>query len=103
MAGPRGQAPLYLSTDDNSGHLSRLADNIEALQLGMATELLEGAVEAPGDKDAEPEEPRHLATALTEALHGVLRVATSRGHRLLPPVPPHEGDEGPRLPAAAFG
>ncbi|MEV5678854.1 hypothetical protein [Streptomyces sp. NPDC052179] len=100
--GPEGN-PCYLSTDDNSGHLSRLADTIEAVQLGMATELLEGAAEALGDEDAEPEELRRLATALSEALHEVLRVATSRGHRLLTPVPPHEGDEGPRLPAAAFG
>ncbi|MFJ6432141.1 hypothetical protein [Streptomyces sp. NPDC091416] len=99
---PNGK-PCYLSADSEGSHLSRLADNIEAVQLGMATELLEEAAEALGDKDAEPEELRHLATTLTEALHEVLRVATSRGHRLLTPVPPHEGDERLRLPAAAFG
>lgn len=80
--------PCYLSTDDNSGHLSRLADNIEAEQLGMATDLLERTSETLGDEDAEPDELRYLATALTEALHEVLRVATSRGHRLPTPVPP---------------
>ncbi|WP_406014879.1 hypothetical protein OG520_26555 [Streptomyces sp. NBC_00984] len=100
---PEGK-PCFLSTDDNSGHLSRLADNIEAVQLGMTAELLEHASEVLGDEEAEPEELRHLATDLTEALHNVLRVATSRGQRLPIPTPAHEGgNEGPRLPAAAFG
>ncbi|RPK51179.1 hypothetical protein EES39_04695 [Streptomyces sp. ADI92-24] len=102
--GPEGK-PCFLSTDDNNGHLSRLADNIEATQLGMATELLEGAAEVLGHEDAEPDELRYLATALAEALHEVLRVATSRGHRL--PIPDLTarggGNEGPRLQAAAFG
>ncbi|MFD0340396.1 hypothetical protein ACFVH0_17230 [Streptomyces sp. NPDC127117] len=100
--GPEGK-PCYLSTDDNSGHLSRLADNVEAVQLGMATDLLERASETLGDEDAEPQELRHLATALAEALHEVLRVATSRGRRLPTPVPSRKGDEDPHLPAAAFG
>ncbi|WP_250304193.1 hypothetical protein [Streptomyces sp. A 4/2] len=99
---PEGK-PCYLSTDDNSGHLSRVADNIEAAQLGTATDLLERATETLGDKDAEPQELRHLATALAEALHEVLRVATSRGHRLSTPIPSRQGGEGPHLPAAAFG
>lgn len=38
--GPEGK-PCYLSTDDSDGHLSRLADHTEAVQLGMAEELLE--------------------------------------------------------------
>lgn len=36
--GPEGK-PCFLSTDDNSGHLSRLADSAEAVQLGVAAEL----------------------------------------------------------------
>ncbi|MFB6705766.1 hypothetical protein ACFCW6_13745 [Streptomyces sp. NPDC056333] len=100
--GPEGK-PCFLSTDDNSGHLSRLADSVEAVQLGVAAELLEHASEVLGDEEAEQEELRHLATDLTEALHNVLRVATSRGRRLPTPVPSRKGDEGPRLPAAAFG
>ncbi|MCX5140312.1 hypothetical protein [Streptomyces sp. NBC_00338] len=101
--GPEGK-PCYLSTDDASGHLSRLADNIEAVQLGMATDLLERASEALGDEDAESEELRHLVTDLTEALHEVLRAATSRGHRLPVPTSAHEqSNDGPRRPAAAFG
>ncbi|MFI9040985.1 MULTISPECIES: hypothetical protein [unclassified Streptomyces] len=97
--------PCFLSTDDNSGHLSRLADNIEAVQLGMVSELLEHASEVLGDEETEPEELRHLATNLTEALHNVLRVATSRGHRLpIPDLSAREGgDEGARLTEAAFG
>ncbi|GAA2670561.1 hypothetical protein GCM10010310_09250 [Streptomyces violaceolatus] len=32
-SGPDGK-PCYLSTDDSGGYISRLADNIEAVQLG---------------------------------------------------------------------
>ncbi|MER5845983.1 hypothetical protein ABT126_02490 [Streptomyces sp. NPDC002012] len=102
-SGPEGK-PCFLSTDDNSGHLSRLADSTEVVQLGMAAKLLEHASEVLGDDEAEPEELRNLATGLIGALHNVIRVATSRGHRLPIPLPAREGDdEGPRLPAAAFG
>ncbi|GAB3010196.1 hypothetical protein GCM10023080_090660 [Streptomyces pseudoechinosporeus] len=80
-SGPEGK-PCYLSTDDREGYMSRLADDMEAVQLGMATELLEQALEVLGDEDAELGELRPLATKLTEALRDVLRVATSRGHLL---------------------
>lgn len=40
MAGPEGKL-CFLSSDDSDGHLSYLADNTEAVQLGMAAELLE--------------------------------------------------------------
>ncbi|MGW3660003.1 hypothetical protein ACWD6R_32105 [Streptomyces sp. NPDC005151] len=102
-SGPEGK-PCFLSTDDNSSHLSHLADNIEAVLLGMTAELLEHAAEVLGDEAAEPEELQLLPTDLTGALHDVLRVAASRGYRLSIPLPSREGgDEGPRLPAAAFG
>lgn len=102
-SGPEGK-PCFLSTDDNGGHLSRLADSTEAVQLGMAAALLEHASEVLGNEEAEPEELRNLTTDLTAALHNVIRVATSRGHRLPTPTPSCDGDnEGPRLPAAAFG
>ncbi|MEU6000518.1 hypothetical protein ABZ837_22170 [Streptomyces sp. NPDC047197] len=80
-AGPEGK-PCYLSTDDRDGHMSRLADNLEAVQLGMAAELLEQAMEVLGDEDAELEALRLLVTDLTGALRQTLRVATSRGHLL---------------------
>lgn len=40
--GPEGK-PCYLSTDDRGGYMSRLADNVEAVQLGSAAQLLEQA------------------------------------------------------------
>ncbi|GGN15817.1 hypothetical protein [Streptomyces fuscichromogenes] len=80
-SGPEGK-PCYLSTDDRTGYMSRLADNIEAAQLGTAAELLEQASEALNDQDADPEEVQRLAKELTGALRDVLRVATSRGHLL---------------------
>ncbi|MGW0879976.1 hypothetical protein [Streptomyces sp. NPDC002671] len=80
-AGPEGK-PCYLSTDDKGGYMSRLADNIEAVQLGTAAELLEQASETLDDQDASPEDLRRLAKELTGALRNALRVATSRGHLL---------------------
>ncbi|RSS53242.1 hypothetical protein [Streptomyces sp. WAC01280] len=97
--------PCFLSTDDTNGHLSRLADNTEAIQLGLATQLLEHASEDLSNGEADPEELRALATDLTEALRDTLRVAESRGHRLPLPGPDAHGNdtEVPMLPAAAFG
>ncbi|MGW4819342.1 hypothetical protein ACWEP4_10225 [Streptomyces sp. NPDC004227] len=80
-SGPDGK-PCYLSTDDGDGFMSRLADNIESVQLGMAAGLLEQAQEVLADSDAEPEELRVLAAELAGGLGDVLRVATSRGGRL---------------------
>ncbi|MEU6767105.1 hypothetical protein ABZ916_31950 [Streptomyces sp. NPDC046853] len=79
--GPEGK-PCYLSTDDSDGHMSRLADNIEAVQLGMAADLLEQALGVLGDQDADAAALRLLATDLTGALRDALRVAISRGHLL---------------------
>ncbi|WP_416520463.1 hypothetical protein [Streptomyces achromogenes] len=72
--------PCYLSTDDRGGYMSRLADNVEAVQLGTAAELLDEASETLDDEDVGPEDVRRLAQELTGALRDVLRVATSRGH-----------------------
>ncbi|MGW2323221.1 hypothetical protein ACWDBP_34680 [Streptomyces sp. NPDC001233] len=77
-SGPEGK-PCYLYTDDRAGYVSRLADNIEAVQLGTAAELLEQTPEILDDQDADPEDLRRLAKELTGALRDVLRVATSRG------------------------
>lgn len=86
-SGPDGK-PCYLSTNDRVGYMSRLADNIESVQLGIATELLEQAVEVLDDSDSEPAKLRLLTKELTEALRDVLRVAVSRGH-LLEASEPH--------------
>ncbi|MFH9224522.1 hypothetical protein [Streptomyces lydicus] len=102
-SGPNGQ-PCYLSTEDSGSYLSRLADNTEAVQLEMAGELMEHALEVLDDGETEPNELRLLATDMAEALRDVRRVAISRGHRLPLTNPPAcEGGEDPRLPAAAFG
>ncbi|MFI0785704.1 hypothetical protein ACH4Q6_08925 [Streptomyces lydicus] len=103
-SGPEGN-PCYLSTEGSGGYLSRLADTTEAAQLEMSGELLEHALEVLGDGEAEPNEVRLLAMDMAEALRDVRRVAISRGHRLpLTDAPACEGgDEGPKLPAAAFG
>ncbi|WAX78987.1 hypothetical protein [Streptomyces sp. KMM 9044] len=79
--GPDGK-PCFLSTDDNDGHMSRLADNIESVQLGMATELLDQAIDMLAAADTPPDDMRLLVKGLTGALRDTLRVATSRGHRL---------------------
>jgi hypothetical protein len=80
-SGPEGK-PCYLSTDDPDGYMSRLADNIEAVQLGTAAELLEQASESLDDQDTDPNDLRRLGHDLTRALRDVLRIATSRGHLL---------------------
>ncbi|WP_406726615.1 hypothetical protein WJ438_20905 [Streptomyces sp. GD-15H] len=79
--GPDGK-PCFLSTDDSDSYLSRLADNLESVQLGMATELLDRALDMLADADTQPDDLRLLAKDLTGALRDTLRVATSRGHRL---------------------
>ncbi|MEW2436722.1 hypothetical protein AB0952_21635 [Streptomyces caniferus] len=82
-----------------------MADNTEEAQLEMAGELMEHAVEVLSDGETGPNELRLLAVDMTEALRDVRRVATSRGHRLslTDPSACEGGDEGPQLPAAAFG
>lgn len=80
-SGPDGK-PCYLSTDDSGGYMSRLADDIEAVQLGMAADLLEQISTVLSERDAGTEDLRRLLTELLEALRDVLRVATSRGHLL---------------------
>ncbi|MET8221338.1 hypothetical protein [Streptomyces hirsutus] len=80
--GPDGK-PCFLSTSDS--YLSRLADNTESVQLGMATELLDRALDMLAIADTEPDDLRLLAKDLTGALRDTLRVATSRGHRLATP------------------
>ncbi|MFJ1564519.1 hypothetical protein ACIOG8_09910 [Streptomyces erythrochromogenes] len=80
-SGPDGKS-CYLSADAPAGYLSRLADNTEEIQLGLASELLAHTTEVLADVDSDPEELRLLATDLTGALRDAVRVATSRGHRL---------------------
>ncbi|WP_329112139.1 hypothetical protein [Streptomyces sp. NBC_01353] len=102
-SGPDGK-PCYLSTDDSSSYVSRLANNTEAIQLDLAADLVAHALEALNEERTDPDELRRLTADLTDALKDTLRVATSRGHRLQTPgILGRDGDDGPRLPAAAFG
>lgn len=79
--GPEGK-PCYLDTDDREGYMSRLADHIESVQLGMAAELLGQELD---DETEDLEKLKLVAGQLAGALRDVLRVATSRGGRLVTP------------------
>ncbi|MFI0814765.1 hypothetical protein ACH4TX_06440 [Streptomyces sp. NPDC021098] len=82
--------PCYLVADeDGKGYLSRLADEMEAVQLRMGAELLGHAREMLGNPKAEAGELRFLSNRLVEALYDALRVAESRGRRL--PVQEEKG------------
>ncbi|MBW1596696.1 hypothetical protein [Streptomyces sp. JJ38] len=70
----------YLAGD--GGFLSRVADQVEAVQLGMGADLLAHADALLSDKEASAGELRFLGARLIEALTGALRVAESRGVRL---------------------
>ncbi|MEV8017760.1 hypothetical protein AB0O76_15740 [Streptomyces sp. NPDC086554] len=92
-----------------TGFMSRLADSIESVQLGMAADLLGHAADTLADPKATPEELRFVAARLTESLREVHRIAESRGDRLsaFDQLNVDDGDngddEGPKLPAGASG
>ncbi|MEV6316483.1 hypothetical protein [Streptomyces sp. NPDC051776] len=81
--GPEGK-PCFVSTD-GSGYVSRLADQVEAIQLGMGADLLDHAESLLGDSSASKEQLRFLGDRLSEALRDGLRIAHSRGARLQSP------------------
>lgn len=92
--------PCYLVGDGSgNSHLSRVADNVESVQLDMAEELLDHAADLLGDGKGNDDgdgkttahQLRFLAARLAEALHDVHRIARSRGARL--PVPDGNDDE----------
>ncbi|MEV6795355.1 hypothetical protein AB0M87_25955 [Streptomyces sp. NPDC051320] len=73
--------PAYL-VGDGTGYLSRVADNIESVQLGMASDLLGHAADMLADRTATPHQLRFVLARMTESLTDVHRIATSRGARL---------------------
>ncbi|WP_328914637.1 MULTISPECIES: hypothetical protein [unclassified Streptomyces] len=84
--------PCYLDTDaDGSSFLSRLADNMEAVQLGMGRDLLDNVQKCTVERMPLETELRAFVTHLCMALADVLRVAESRGQRV--PVPDADIDE----------
>ncbi|GDY54565.1 hypothetical protein SVIO_051880 [Streptomyces violaceusniger] len=82
MVQPGGK-PCYLATDNGNSRLSRKADEVETLQLAMGVQLLAHARALLDEDKATSGELRFLARRLVEALTDVLRVAESRGGRLL--------------------
>ncbi|MDW6059261.1 hypothetical protein SAZ11_16135 [Streptomyces sp. FXJ1.4098] len=92
-SGPGGQPCYLVSDEDGSGYLSRMADEVEAVQLGMGTQLLGHAGELLADRKAGAGELRYLAHRLCEALRDTLRVADSRGRRLPVPADMDESDD----------
>lgn len=79
-ATPDGK-PCFLS-GDGTGYLSRLADGVESMQIGMADELLAHATDMLADHRATPDQLRFLLSRMSEALTDVKRIADSRGARL---------------------
>ncbi|MFF0210756.1 hypothetical protein [Streptomyces althioticus] len=90
-SGPDGK-PAYLSTGDEGGFLSRVADEAEASQLATAEQILNHVGELLSDNRATVSELRYAARRLSECLADTLRVAQSRGARL-PVVLADEVDE----------
>ncbi|WP_445520175.1 hypothetical protein [Streptomyces sp. NEAU-174] len=91
--GPAGK-PCYLVSDaGNTGYLSRLADEMEAVQLQMGAELIGHARLLLRDRKAGTGELRYLSNRLIEALQDALQVAESRGGRLR--VPDEREMDGP--------
>ncbi|MEU2180021.1 hypothetical protein [Streptomyces thermolilacinus] len=100
-AGPEGK-PCYLA-GEGTGYLSRLADNMESAQIGLAGELIQEARRVLDGRQWTQGELHLLTVHLTEALADVHRIAVSRGERL--PSPAYEGldaidDEDDELDAA---
>ncbi|MEV7065888.1 hypothetical protein AB0N97_24275 [Streptomyces collinus] len=73
--------PCYL-VGDGTGYVSRLADEIEDVQIDMADRLLGHAAELLAERRVTGEELHYLARRLSESLRDVMRVAESRGERL---------------------
>jgi hypothetical protein len=85
---PEGK-PAYL-VGDGTGYLSRVADDIESVQLSMAADLLGHAADMLADRMCTQAQLRFLLARMSEALADVHRVAVSRGARLPAPVDSHE-------------
>ncbi|MFF4367492.1 hypothetical protein [Streptomyces sp. NPDC001594] len=77
--------PCYLVTD-GQGYLSRVADDMERVQLGVAVELLGHADDMLGDYGATGAQLRYLGRRMAESLRDVHRIAVSRGARMAEPV-----------------
>ncbi|MFK0109195.1 hypothetical protein [Streptomyces sp. NPDC091217] len=86
---PEGK-PCYLITDSSGGYLSRLADDLEADRLATGVDVLGRARRVLDDPMSPYAEVRYAGIRLAECLDDALRVAESRGMRLV--LPDDEGD-----------
>ncbi|WP_437086690.1 hypothetical protein [Streptomyces sp. enrichment culture] len=77
-------------TGSDGGRLSRLADELEAVQLATAVDVLGLARPLLDDPASPVTEVRYAGLRLAECLVDALRVAESRGMRL-----PGAGSPGP--------
>ncbi|MEU3775165.1 hypothetical protein AB0F11_18505 [Streptomyces sp. NPDC032472] len=77
--------PCFL-VGGGQGYLSRVADDMERVQLGMALELLGHADDVLADYGATAAQLRYLSARMAESLRDVHRVAVSRGARMADPV-----------------
>ncbi|WP_329197478.1 hypothetical protein [Streptomyces sp. NBC_01435] len=73
--------PCYLRTDGH-GYVSRVADEMEVVQLDMGAEVLDCARPIIAAAGATVTELRFSAARLAECLTDALRIAESRGGRL---------------------
>lgn len=88
-----GGKPCYLDADSaDARFLSRMADGLESVQLGMAVELM-GYVDSAMPTTS-VNELRGFAGALRLALRDVARVAGSRGQRVHAPEAPELVEAG---------
>lgn len=83
---PEGR-PCYVVTDSEGGYVSRLADEMEAVQLALSEDVLGHSRAVLGAPAPPYSELRFVAARLAECLNDVLRVAESRGGRLGMPPP----------------
>ncbi|WP_327118407.1 hypothetical protein OG206_21285 [Streptomyces sp. NBC_01341] len=79
-AGPEGK-PCYV-LGDGTGYVSRVADDMEGVQLAMAAELLDHAADMLDDRQVTTPQLRYVVARLAESLGDVHRIARSRGERL---------------------
>jgi hypothetical protein len=77
---PEGN-PAYV-VGDGTGHVSRIADDMERVQLAMAVELLGHAGDLLADKGSTTVQLRYLLARMSESLTAVHRIAESRGARV---------------------
>lgn len=80
---PEGK-PCYL-IGEGGGRVSRAADEVEAAQLDMATQLIVHAADMLADDRVSAPQLHFLAARMAESLHQVCRVTESRGARLPAP------------------